>query len=237
MTGTATACTLGANVFDVPFRAHRYFLTASHCTGVEGSVRGTRFYQLQPRAIGTEVHDYPFNGTDTNLLLLGRGCPGLCRFADVAFVEYDAGLTWGMGKLARTAYPYPSSVYHEISTAFPTYTVTQAADFPVLGERVEKMGVGSGWTFGTVNRTCVDVQATNPQGQAVHTMCQMFVAGAAVRGGDSGAPVFRLDNTGAATLLGIAWAGFEGSPSVLVFSSMRNIELQFGATFSVVADP
>ena len=71
----------------------------------------------------------------------------------------------------------------------------------MVGQMANKVGRATGWTQGQVTRTCVN---TGVSGSNIVLLCQDFVENnlQIVAGGDSGSPVFRINNSGRVTLLG-----------------------------------
>lgn len=85
-----------------------------------------------------------------------------------------------------------------VDTIAPWIYVASSTNTPTDGAAVDKIGSYSGWTYGNVNATCVDVghpgyRRAFCQGKA-HTWAH---------GGDSGGPVFSWDGEDGASLYGI----------------------------------
>jgi hypothetical protein len=66
-------------------------------------------------------------------------------------------------------------------------------------------------------------------GSNIVLLCQDFVENNVqiVAGGDSGSPVFRINSSGRATLLGNLWGG-NSSGTLFVYSPIANIERELG---------
>jgi hypothetical protein len=66
-------------------------------------------------------------------------------------------------------------------------------------------------------------------GSNIVLLCQDFVENnrQIVAGGDSGSPVFRINNSGRVTLLGNLWGG-NSSGTLFVYSPIANIERELG---------
>jgi hypothetical protein len=90
------------------------------------------------------------------------------------------------------------------------------------GTVLNKVGRTTGWSQGPVSQTCVN---TNVQGSRIHQLCQTLVT-AAVAGGDSGSPVFRITSGDNVTLVGILWGGGSG---YYVMSPLKQIVQELGA--------
>ena len=206
-------CTLG---FNAVRSGQNSFITNSHCTKTQGGTEGTPYWQptqtVDPVQIGTEVSD-PIYFKNTN------GCPPgrRCRFSDASRAAYASGISFGLGKIARTTGPNNNSI-----TINGSFSITGEGSASV-GQTVNKVGRTTGWTRGAVTRTCVN---TGVSGSNIVQLCQTFVS-AGVGAGDSGSPVFRQVSSSNVTLVGILWGG-SGS-TLYVFSPMSNIERELGS--------
>jgi hypothetical protein len=198
------------------------FVTASHCSDRQGSVDGTLYYQpLDPvsdQFIGTEIADAPFF-RNANDCPVGRKC----RFSDSNFSDGDNTVAFTLGEIAKTTGPNatgPNSL-----TINGPFTITgEGGD--AVGQKVNKVGRTTGWTQGTLTRTCVD---TGVSGSNIVLLCQSFVESNVqlVAGGDSGSPVFRITSGDNVTLLGNLWGG-NSSGTLFVYSPIANIESELG---------
>jgi len=206
-------CTLG---FNAVRSGQNSFITNSHCTKTQGGTEGTPYWQptqtVDPVQIGTEVSD-PIYLKNTN------GCPPgrRCRFSDASRAAYASGISFGLGKIARTTGPNNNSI-----TINGSFSITGEGSASV-GQTVNKVGRTTGWTRGAVTRTCVN---TGVSGSNIVQLCQTFVS-AGVGAGDSGSPVFAITSGDNVTLVGILWGG-SGS-TLYVYSPIANIEQELGA--------
>jgi hypothetical protein len=206
-------CSLGFNAIRAGVAG---FVTASHCSDKQGSVDGTQYYQplnqVTAEFIGTEVADPAF--FRNNDCLPGRRC----RLSDSNFSDGAASFT--LGRIARTTGPNNGSL--NIAGEF---TITGSGP-ATSGQTANKVGRTTGWTQGTVTRTCVD---TGVSGSNIVLLCQDFVESQAriVAGGDSGSPVFRIGSGDNVTLLGNLWGG-NSSGTMFVYSPLENIEDELG---------
>jgi hypothetical protein len=201
------------------------YVTASHCSDRQGDVDGTEYYQplnqVADEFIGTEIADPAF--------LRGGSCPRgkKCRRSDANFSRADSGAesAAGLGDIAKTTGANNGSL--DIAGQF-SITGNGAA---VVGQTANKVGRTTGWTAGSVTRTCVDtaVAASN-----ILLLCQDFVEVSGRRQpkivgpGDSGSPVFRIVSGDNVTLLGGLWGG-DSSGSLFVYSPIANIQEELGA--------
>lgn len=197
------------------------FVTASHCSDRQASVDGTEYYQplnqVADEFVGTEIADPPFF-RNTN------GCPRgrRCRFSDANFADGADHVEFTLGGIAKTTGVNNGSL--EIDGGFSVTAERSAA----VGQTANKVGRTTGWTAGTVTRTCVD---TGVFGSNIVLLCQDFVENNAVQivgAGDSGSPVFRISGGDKVALLGTLWGG--NSPGTLfVYSPIANVEQELGA--------
>jgi hypothetical protein len=211
-------CSLGFNAWRDGVEG---YVTASHCSDQQGEVDGTLYYQplnqVADEFIGTEIADPAFfRSTD--------GCPlgRRCRYSDSNFSDGDDAVAFALGTIARTTGPNNGSL--EIAGEF----AIRGEGAATVGDMGNKVGRTTGWTQGTVTRTCVNtgVAASN-----IVLLCQDFVQNTVriVAGGDSGSPVFRTKPGGNnVTLLGNLWGG-NASGTLFVYSPIANIERELGA--------
>jgi hypothetical protein len=218
MVFSSFACTLGFNAF----RGQDFgFVVASHCTDAFGSLEGTRFFQSLPgngTAIGAETADPGFSTAPP--------CPAgkRCRFSDTAFAKYDNPRLGGLGRIAR-----PVSGGHDLGStalkpASARFTLTGRTD-ALVGTMVHKVGRTTGWTFGKVIGTCMDVN----EGSDATLFCQSMVQMGGGPG-DSGSPVFSVLPRNKARLAGLLWGGGDDPDLgiVGVFSPLAAIEADLG---------
>lgn len=231
-------CTLGFNA--VPegpeHEPNASFITNSHCSSAEGdgATTGTEYYQpLQDpdgdnlanpeNLIGVEVHD--------PVAKVSPDCPLAipCRWSDALRVEYDDGVPFELGEIARTAAFDPALGTLEVDPKRSTFQIASEQAFAVLGEMANKMGRTTGWTGGEITGTCVNIIAL---GGVFLRRCQAQVD-AGVDSGDSGSPVFlarsrRTTPRGNKVILnGILWGGATDGTS-FSYSPTFNIERELG---------
>jgi hypothetical protein len=204
-------CTLGFNALR---NSQRSFITNSHCTNIQGGAEATPYWQPTQAAtsrIGTEVSD-PLYFINSN------GCPPgfRCRFSDAARASYASGVSFSLGKIART-----TGVNNNSITINGSFTIIGEGGASV-GQTVNKVGRTTGWTQGRVTNRCVNVAVT---GTNIALLCQNLVS-ARVRSGDSGSPVFK-GSTGV-VLSGILWGGNDAG-TTYAYSPIANIERELGA--------
>ena len=209
-------CSLG---FNASRSGTRGFVTASHCTIIQGGVEGTPYRQplesVRPTQIATETVD-PIYTT-------GGSCPAgrNCRRSDAAFAKYINGTQNTLGRIARTSRISPTD-----RTIVGSWTITSDASSSsfTIGLRVNKVGRTTGWSQGPVTDTCVNV---NVSGTNITQLCQTIVS-ATVAGGDSGSDVFTITSGTNVRLNGVLWGG-SSDGKTFVFSPLANVKGELGA--------
>jgi hypothetical protein len=172
-TAMPSRCTSGYNVGPTPFGP--VMVTNSHCTPAFWGFDGIPVYQpFAPNLVGPEVHDP-----------LGWPCapfPWRCRRSDATAVKISPPpFTWA-NLIARTVAPGST-------TWVGSWNVVGNVWYPVVGTVVHKTGWHTGWTFGNVVATCVNVVAPWPAPANRRLVCQ-DLATYGSGPGDSGAAVF-----------------------------------------------
>lgn len=203
-------CTLG---FNATRNGVEGFVTNSHCTAQQGGVESTEYFQpVSPDAIGVETVDPVYR---RNI----AGCPRgkVCRYSDSAFAAYDAAGLGDFAAIARTESRSTSSGTLTIDVSNPEFTITSTSASAV-GQEVNKVGRTTGWTYGPVDATCVDVSVS---GSNIAQLCQDIVL-AGVGSGDSGSPVFGWGGSSSVSLRGILWGG-NSAGTLFVYSPFANI--------------
>lgn len=196
------------------------FIVNSHCTETRFSVDNEKFYQAKPsdRHIATETVDPPhFSYTG--------GCPAgrVCGYADAAFAKWENRGTWSHGRIYKTQYSDPST--GSTNRVGADFTITGTNGGIGVGFTVQKVGITTGWTYGSITETCVDL---NVDRSNVTMLCQSTADYGSTRG-DSGAPVFNLTlHPSNVDLVGIHWGG---SGSVAAFSTVGSIMSHLGGVF------
>ena len=217
-------CTLGCNADDGTARS---FITNSHCSGKQGGVQGTQYFQplssVNGTVIATEAEDPQY--------FRGGACPRgrKCRSSDASRALYSAGTASSRGVLAKTSGPNNGSltVTGTFSVGSQDNTTTGFAN----GTTVNKVGRTTGWTQGEVEGSCVMV---NVSGTNITQLCQTLVTRPGevlVAGGDSGSPVF-IGTGGSVQLVGILWGG-SGDGELFVFSPLKNIRDEIGPIVAI----
>ena len=218
-------CTIGFNVwFPDWWWSSPGFVTAGHC-GTPGDLSADSFEQPEGGDVIAAEHNNPgfWSGGD---------CPtDGCRYSDSALVRYDNDVEFaGSASIIRTL-NFNASV--NVDESNQTIDIAGESPWLLSGDEVHKVGVGRGWTIGTIGDTCVDRAAP---GDASRTFLCQYDANSLDTSpiacvGDSGAPVFFWHETIApqAALAGILFAGTEAQcSSTYVFSPMLGIREDLG---------
>jgi hypothetical protein len=202
-------CSFGFNAWWGPYQG---FVTASHCSSSFGSMDSSTFNLLGTYAIGYEMRDPPFYTS-----IFPWDCPWgrRCRQSDATFV-YNPG--WIGSQYARIARTTSSNGSVTIDPAAPTMTIASEQWNPVMNQDLDKVGAATGWTFGRLTGTCIDV---NVPGTNVTLKCQNRVS-AIASAGDSGAPVFEWHPDGNVYLAGILALGNGTSYFYSPIGNIRN---------------
>ncbi len=211
------------------------FFTASHCSAHDRSLNFADS-MFQPSAsspsnlIGLEIMDRPdYECAEEN---------SDCRWADAAFFEYQGGVTYSFGFIARPVDTARTSTTADgpLGVAGTFEIVDQAWQGTAYGLTVHKVGTASGWSKGPITATCVNMYT----GRAEDLACQDEVA-LRSKSGDSGAPVFFVTDSASSPwrvmLLGLQWGGDTTNlPTSMytVFGKLGNIYNDFGLFYSCI---
>jgi hypothetical protein len=202
-------CSFGFNAYWGPYQG---FVTASHCSSSWGSTDYSYFNLRGTYAIGYEIRD-PALWTS----IWPWDCPWgrRCRHSDASFVYNPGWIGWNYARIARTTSWNGSTT---IDPAAPTFTITTEQFNPVMNQELDKVGAQTGWTFGLLSGTCMDV---NVPGTNITLKCQNRVSATAAAG-DSGAPVFEWHPDGNVYLVGIVALGNGGDYWYSPILNIRN---------------
>lgn len=217
-------CTLG---FHVTRSGVTGFITNAHCTAQPGFLDNVSIFQENVTSndfVGNENMDPPFQ------FYGGGGGAGPSpmqpqndgykhRKSDSAFIKYGSSITnndINFGSIART---------QSRSTGDNAGSRTKSGTFSITADKwyhwqhtqglqLNKIGRSSGWTYGTIIDTCLDIEYPIAQGPGdpyfgddLMLDCQYRVNGLS-EAGDSGSPVFHWSGSGNnVTLYGILWGG------------------------------
>ena len=223
-------CSVGANV---DHAGGRGFIINSHCTTTQGGTEGTLYYQPSktafPTAIATEVDDPLYSKT-----LPGCSRGKKCRYSDAARAVYAGDYPSSRGTIAKTTALTPNTGNLTVDEA-GSYTITAQDNngaLNVVGTVVNKVGRTTGWTRGSITRTCVN---TAVSGSTVMQLCQSFVSdpagGTVVSGGDSGSGVW-VDTGAGVTLVGLLWGGSSDNKT-FIFSPLKQVQQELGTVNAV----
>jgi hypothetical protein len=200
--GSATnSCTLGI----VADRSGtRGFITASHCSSNMYFDDGSEY--MQPDSNSTDTA--PAIGEET-VDPIGTGCGlDVCRGSDATFNAVTSSRPARRGVIYSTGSSHRSSGQAgTVAVASPPKWINiRAGETSLLaGLAIDKMGMWTGWTYGSITGTCVDYTINGPPGNQDTITC----AGRAslwAHTGDSGSPVFWWDGNEGAYYYGVLGA-------------------------------
>ncbi|MEM8960238.1 MAG: hypothetical protein AAGD38_02060 [Acidobacteriota bacterium] len=216
-------CTLGfvayheGTINPPPGYTNRGLVTASHCSSIQGVVDGMGFHH-PTTAYSQFAHELIDPGFFT-----GNGCPPgkRCRYSDAAFATYHPLRGSTAYSIARTQSRHRTHGTLTLNASKPSLTIArdETANAP-LGTWLNKIGRTTGWTYGPVDGTCLDINMPSN----ITFLCQNRVL-AGGRPGDSGSPVFHWHGNDYVTLHGVLW----GTSSIhFVYSPLGQIEQELG---------
>lgn len=225
--GLLFVCSVGFNARLASRPRKEFFVTASHCSDIQGGNQRTPYFQPLPGGrpntdkIAVEFKDPGYG--DAGGLCVYQGVR--CRLSDALLARYTDPNFSDFGTIARTTFALQRIGALKINDRNPRWTVVGELGFPFLNEIAHKVGRTSGHTFGPVIFTCVD---TGVSGTDIVQICQDWVLSGA-QGGDSGAGVFEQAGADEVLLVGILWgAGTVDGAPVFIFSAMEQIEQELG---------
>jgi hypothetical protein len=179
-------------------------------------------------AFGREIYDRGFHD------YCGKWYNPLrwCRHADAMLFSVEGSMPTAPGFIARPLRINPGSsnsdIYQQIDPSNPSFRIT-ARNSSRRGEVINKVGITTGWTQGTVTATCKDVDMLWIVVLPQPVMKCQHEASYGRSPGDSGSPVFVTDGYGNADLRGIHWGHYlQGFNWVTVFSTLGGIERDLG---------
>lgn len=191
--GGSGGCTLGV----VADRGSvRGFVTASHCSSSEYYIDNGAAYQPDSGPgvrIGNEH-------TDLSGEVCGVFQTNYCRDSDASFYSLLSTIASERGLIARTqSSAGPGSGYGTlvIDTARPYFFISSVDNNDAVhGQYVQKVGITTGWTWGTIADTCTDhAHGGFFSGGFWVTDC-VYEATYTDHRGDSGGPVFTFEGNG-----------------------------------------
>lgn len=164
-------------------------VSATHCTPSVFGVDGIQLYQrIQTSNVAAQETVDP----------AGYQCGwDKCRGSDASFFSQSNGRAMQVGLMARTQVPSTGgwgagAGSTSVNSTNPYFFVTGQLDNPVVGQVVQKIGWGAGWTSGSVTQTCKDYNLLDFPPEFHQITCGLYATYYS-QGGDSGGPVFVYD--------------------------------------------
>lgn len=211
--------------------------TAAHCSAVWGSVDGGTWRQNSNSAnplFGAETHDSEWpcyiNGgwrRCDHIDLAGYNFTNIDLNAGE--FDYEAGLIY---RRVNRVIGVLGAGSPDIDTLYPRLVVTGMQEYPVMDQVVDESGGQSGWTYGTVYKTCTTTEFGGNSNNKMY--CQDFARTRSI-GGDSGAPMFvhypnipPSPGGNGISFLGIVWAKDSSVATGTVFGSVRQMRNELG---------
>lgn len=181
--------------------------TASHCTNAVFAFDGGSVGAPYNGTIGTETAD---PAPTSSFCTFSWACVP-ARQSDGALFSLNGAMPAERGAVAHLGVrssTLPPTTSFQVSPTHPWFYITATSSWHPVGWIVEKAGVTTGWTYGDISQSCTDVRYA-AAGIAVRCANWVHLWSA---GGDSGSPVFRLDdasdpNNMSVTLMGILSGG------------------------------
>ena len=205
-------------------------VTAGHCTEAlpwDGGVTNVAFYQpnnADPNhKIGNEKRDPFFSALPH--------CPNgkTCRRSDAAFIEFDSGVSYQRGYIAK-----PDAIGSIEVASGDQLKVKHEGGHLSVGHTLYRFGRTTGYRSGTIDDTC---ENTN-EGNNRLLLCQHLIT-IVSGGGDSGAPYYKLAGSQTDVRLYGTHVGYDPSSGSRVISPLSGIYKDLGqsSTWDSCASP
>jgi len=162
--------------------------TASHCTSATYQLDGSKLTSWDGAIIGSESAD---PSATSQLCVVSFNCYP-ARGSDAALFTLNGVMPSVRGAIARLTVrssTLPPTTTFEVNTSYPWFYITSTSGWHPVGRVVEKVGRMTGWTYGDITESCIDVRLTNGYAVRCANRVHMWAAG-----GDSGSPVFSLND-------------------------------------------
>lgn len=223
-------CTIGANVTNGTTSG---FLTAGHCSDVEGQTEGTNFYQgrdsnnapLQYR-VGSENSEATWLSSTYCAANSSQGSALPCKDQDVTFVAYSVASNRGR-MVKTTESTYSRTIDTTAAGELASYDVTAAYSSTevknALNQTLNNVGMRTGFKQAKV--VSVDAEVNYGSDVLVHAVKLYSLDGNPVTcSGDSGGPWFNrtgvVNGINTAKLAGIQAGGNTSTPTPAQFATL-----------------
>lgn len=174
----------------------RMAIAASHCSNTMYSLEGSTLkdsysthtlgYEAADPAATHTISGYPARNSDANL-----------------YRVYTDSVITRRGAIARLSTRGTNFGSIAINQSNPWLRVTSTEHGQTLGATVEKIGRTTGWTYGSIVATCVDI-VYSARSTGVGCVTRALVKSGA---GDSGGPIFMMDDASDSTNNAVKFMG------------------------------
>lgn len=219
------ACTVGINARWDANTNYAGFITASHCSSTPFVYASTMFYQPTVSTMYDIANEWdnPFPSTTLGGCVSGR----TCRWSDTLFAIYfssERSSANAANSIAETTW-WNYGAAGSITETNDYLTITGEVSSTPTNEWLDKIGRTSGWTYGTVQNTCVDLKSDyiDYAGREIWLLCNE-VTDIYSHYGDSGSPIFKWLNEDEVEWAGILWGGPENVFTTTYHASNWNVQ-------------
>ncbi|HEY0140541.1 MAG TPA: hypothetical protein VGF48_06580 [Thermoanaerobaculia bacterium] len=219
------SCTVGINARWDADTNYAGFITASHCSTAPFAGASTTFYQPTVSTMYDIANEWdnPLPSTTLGGCASGRSC----RWSDTLFAIYfstERSSANALNTIAETSWwSYGSA--GSITETNDYLTITGEVPSTPTNEWLDKIGRTTGWTYGTVQSTCVDLWSGHydSSSRQIWLLCNE-VTDIYSEPGDSGSPIFKWLNEDEVEWAGILWGGPYGDWDTTYHASNWNVQ-------------
>jgi len=166
-----------------------YGITNSHCTENFGVYDGNHLVEANESTIvATEYWDHPLF-SDSRCETFRGDTDEFCRYSDAALFKFNSSGTAGLNP-------------HRVRPALDSLHAEETR--LIVGDSVHMYGAVSSQENGVVYQTCVDLESWDDGNHLADLLCQ-FTASYDAQDGDSGAPIWIVEDSTYNLFSGIHW--------------------------------
>ena len=219
------ACSLGIVADSASIRV---LITASHCSSSIFFNDGTQFTQpFGGQVVGSESSDPGSNSTYCGIF--NTNCVP-ARGSDADLIRLFPGIPSRRGAIARPQQRVTGTAGTlAVDQNWPWIFVSSTEYGHPVGTIVDKVGRTTGWTYGTIQNSCVDTRVSPHDGRPEYAVRCAIKTYTWAGPGDSGSPFFIWDGQDSAELMGFDFAGeAQGQGTVNYYAGYRALEADLG---------